>query len=153
MADAVRELDRTALSPMRRITIRRLREAQREAVPVTVQSEADAGALVALRARRGGIGLTAVLAGLLARTLAAHPDVNCGLDGEELVRYADVNLGLAVALEDGNLSVPVVPRAQALAPEELATAIADLAARARAGALGLDDVRGGTFPGTYSRRA
>ena len=145
MADAVRELDRTGLSPMRRITIRRLREAQQEAVPVTIQSEADAGAIVALRASPGGPGLTAVLAGLLARTLAAHPDVNCGLDGDELVRYADVNLGVAVALDDGNLSVPVVPRAQALAPAELAAAIADRAARARAGALGLDDVRGGTF--------
>lgn len=133
--------DRTRLSPLRRITIRRLEEARAAAVPVTVLTEADGARLAELRGR---VNLTAVLAALLVRTLVEHPDVNCGLDGDDLVRFEDVNLGIAVALPDGNLTVPVVPRAQELDVAGLARAIGDLAARARDGALALADVRGGT---------
>jgi pyruvate dehydrogenase E2 component (dihydrolipoamide acetyltransferase) len=136
------ERDRVPLSPMRRITLRALERARDAAVPVTVLAEADAAAL---ERERGGTSVTAVLAHHLAQALAAHPDLNAAIDGDDLVRFADVHLGIAVALPDGNLTVPVVPRAQALDLGALAEAIADRTARARAGRLGLEDVRGGTF--------
>lgn len=140
-----REHDRTRLSPMRKITIRRLSEAQAGTVPVTVLTEADGSALLAYKQSLTGVTVNTLLAAALARTLAEHPTVNCALDEAELVRFADVNLGVAVALPDGNLAVPVVHRAQERSLEELGAAIADVSARARAGKLGLEDVRGGTF--------
>jgi pyruvate/2-oxoglutarate dehydrogenase complex dihydrolipoamide acyltransferase (E2) component len=66
------------------------------------------------------------------------------VDGEEIVYYDDVNLGIAVALEDG-LIVPVIRRAQRLSLEGMAAAIAGLAERARAKRLEPDEVHGGTF--------
>jgi pyruvate/2-oxoglutarate dehydrogenase complex dihydrolipoamide acyltransferase (E2) component len=143
---APRERDRKRLPPLRKITIRRLAEAQAATVPVTIQTEADGSALLARKQQAPrGATVTALLAELLARTLVEHPDLNCALDGEELVRFADVNLGIAVALEDGNLSLPIVHRAQERDLADLAAAIADASARAREGKLGLEDVRGGTF--------
>jgi pyruvate/2-oxoglutarate dehydrogenase complex dihydrolipoamide acyltransferase (E2) component len=58
--------------------------------------------------------------------------------------HDDVNLGIAVSLEDG-LVVPVVPKAQRLSLEGIAAAIADVSSRARSKQLTADDVQGGTF--------
>ena len=66
------------------------------------------------------------------------------MDGDEIVYHDDVNLGIAVALEDG-LIVPVIRQAQRLSLEGMAAAIADLAERARTKRLEPDDVHGGTF--------
>jgi pyruvate/2-oxoglutarate dehydrogenase complex dihydrolipoamide acyltransferase (E2) component len=64
-----------------------------------------------------------------------------------------VNLGIAVSLGEEGLIVPVLERAQELSVEGLGARIADLAARARSGALTPDEVRGGTFtitnPGAF----
>jgi pyruvate/2-oxoglutarate dehydrogenase complex dihydrolipoamide acyltransferase (E2) component len=76
--------------------------------------------------------------------LQRHPIVNASIDGEEIVYHDDVNLGIAVALEQG-LIVPVIRQAQRLSLEGMAAAIADVAERARAGRLVPDDVHGGTF--------
>jgi 2-oxoisovalerate dehydrogenase E2 component (dihydrolipoyl transacylase) len=70
--------------------------------------------------------------------------LNASLDGDELVHHDDVNLGIAVALEDG-LIVPVIRQAQRASLEGLAVAIDDLSARARAKRLTAADVQGGTF--------
>jgi pyruvate/2-oxoglutarate dehydrogenase complex dihydrolipoamide acyltransferase (E2) component len=76
--------------------------------------------------------------------LDRHPILNASIDGDELVYHDDVNLGIAVALESG-LIVPVIRHAQRLSLEGLASEIAELAERARTGALDPDDVAGGTF--------
>jgi 2-oxoglutarate dehydrogenase E2 component (dihydrolipoamide succinyltransferase) len=76
--------------------------------------------------------------------IGEHPIVNASIDGEEIVYHDDVNLGIAVALDDG-LIVPVIRQAQRLSTEGLAVAIADLAERAREKRLDPDDVQGGTF--------
>jgi pyruvate/2-oxoglutarate dehydrogenase complex dihydrolipoamide acyltransferase (E2) component len=76
--------------------------------------------------------------------LAEHPVLNASIEGEEIVYHDDVNLGIAVALEDG-LIVPVIPHAQRLSLEGTAAAINDVAERAREGKLHPDDVHGGTF--------
>ena len=70
--------------------------------------------------------------------------LNASIAGEEIVYHDDVNLGIAVALDEG-LIVPVIRQAQRLSVEGLAAAIADVAGRAREGRLVPDDVAGGTF--------
>jgi pyruvate dehydrogenase E2 component (dihydrolipoamide acetyltransferase) len=76
--------------------------------------------------------------------LAEHPDMNATFQGERMVRWGEVNLGIAVDTEAG-LLVPVVRNAGSLTAPALAEAIADLAARARDRKLMPDDLAAGTF--------
>jgi 2-oxoglutarate dehydrogenase E2 component (dihydrolipoamide succinyltransferase) len=76
--------------------------------------------------------------------LLAYPDVNAELRGEELVYKRYVNLGIAVAYDEG-LIVPVVKDADGMNVVGLARAVADLAARARSRKLKPDEVHGSTF--------
>jgi 2-oxoglutarate dehydrogenase E2 component (dihydrolipoamide succinyltransferase) len=103
---------------------------------------------------REGVGLTYMpfIAKAVCDALLAHPEVNAELRGEQLVLKRFVNLGIAVALEDG-LIVPVVKGADSMSVTGLATAINDVATRARNKKLAPDDVHGSTFtitnPGPY----
>jgi pyruvate/2-oxoglutarate dehydrogenase complex dihydrolipoamide acyltransferase (E2) component len=96
--------------------------------------------------QRRGVRLTqlAFVAGATVRALERHPRLNASIDGEQIVYHDDVNLGIAVALEEG-LIVPVIRQAQRLSLEGMAAAITDVAVRAREGRLEPDDVHGGTF--------
>jgi 2-oxoglutarate dehydrogenase E2 component (dihydrolipoamide succinyltransferase) len=76
--------------------------------------------------------------------LAEHPDMNATFQGEQTIRWGQVNLGVAVDTAAG-LLVPVVPNAGAMTAPALGEAIADLAARARDKKLVPDDLAGGTF--------
>ena len=81
-----------------------------------------------------------------------HPVINSSLDGDNIVYKKDVNLGIAVALDNG-LIVPVIKNADEKNMLGLSRAIADLAGRARSKQLKPDEVQGGTFtitnPGTF----
>jgi pyruvate/2-oxoglutarate dehydrogenase complex dihydrolipoamide acyltransferase (E2) component len=96
--------------------------------------------------RRRGVPLTylAFVARATVGALGEYTALNASVDGDDIVYHDDVNLGIAVALEDG-LIVPVIPQAQRLSVEGLAGAIADVAERARAKRLEPDEVHGGTF--------
>lgn len=115
--------------------------------------EAEIAARKEQLARRG-VPLTylSFVAHAVVETLAEHPILNASIDGDEVVHHEDVNLGIAVAVEEG-LLVPVIRKAQRLSVEGLAAAIAELATKARAGTLSPDDLVGGTFtitnPGRY----
>jgi 2-oxoglutarate dehydrogenase E2 component (dihydrolipoamide succinyltransferase) len=76
--------------------------------------------------------------------LRRHPVVNASLDGDNIVHHNRVNLGIAVALENG-LIVPVIRNADEKNLLGLSRAIADMADRARAKQLTPDEVHGGTF--------
>lgn len=89
--------------------------------------------------------LTAYFMAALARALVEHRVVNATWTDEGIFTYNDVNLGMAVALGEGGLIVPVIKQAQNLSLMGLAAAINDLADRARNKRLKTDDVRGGTF--------
>ncbi len=78
-------------------------------------------------------------------TLREFPALNATFDGQQLVRYDRIHLGIAVSLGEDGLIVPVVHDAQDLSAEGLAQRIRDLAGRARSGDLTPDDVQGGTF--------
>lgn len=85
-----------------------------------------------------------VIALAVSRTLMKFPYMNSWLTEEGIVRHKQVNLGIAVALNDG-LMVPHVKDAEKMALTELAIAIRDVAGKARNGGLSMDELQGGTF--------
>jgi len=143
---------REPMSPMRAQIARHMVESRRAAAHCTTIVEADFSAVAARRAerrdamRRRGVNLTylAFVAAATVEALAHHPALNASVEDEEIVYHEDVNLGIAVALEDG-LIVPVIHQAQRLSIEGIAAAIGDVAQRARERRLTPDDVQGGTF--------
>ncbi len=90
------------------------------------------------------ITYTDLLVKLVAATLSQHPRVNASWQDGAIVRYTDVNIGLAVAIDDG-LVVPVIHRADTLSLGELATRREDLVSRGQAGKLRPADIQGGSF--------
>jgi pyruvate/2-oxoglutarate dehydrogenase complex dihydrolipoamide acyltransferase (E2) component len=143
---------REPVSLMRRQIAEHMLASRRTSAHCTTVAEVDLSRVVARRAAlkevfaARGVPLTylAFVARATVAALQEHPILNASLDGDEVVYHDDVDLGIAVALEDG-LIVPVIRRAQRLSLEGLAAEIADLAARARAKRLLPDEVRGGTF--------
>ena len=85
-----------------------------------------------------------LLVKLVAATLVQHPRVNVSWKDGTLERHAEINIGLAVALEDG-LVVPVIARADTLGLKDIAARREDLVARAQAGKLRPADIQGGVF--------
>ncbi len=81
----------------------------------------------------------------VAKALRDFPQVNASTDGENIILRKQVNVGIAVALPDWNLIVPVVKNADQKNLAGLATDINTLAANARENKLNPDDVSGGTF--------
>ncbi|MFZ5649921.1 MAG: 2-oxo acid dehydrogenase subunit E2 [Bacillota bacterium] len=114
---------------------------------VTASSEADATGLVEFRRRLKevfNLTYTDILVKIVALALRSHPLLNATVAEDEIVIPDDVNVGVAVAVEDG-LIVPVVHRADTLSLKEIAAATSRLIESARQGALSMDDVTGGTF--------
>ena len=87
---------------------------------------------------------TDLLIKLVAAALVRHPRVNASWKDGTITQNAEINIGLAVAIDDG-LVVPVVHRADALRLPELAARRADLVGRAQAGKLRPADIQGGGF--------
>ena len=141
------------LSRMRRAIGEHMLRSLRTAAHCTTIVEAD---FSAVEAARSALGLTylPIVARCVIDALREFPALNATFEGERLVRHAEVNLGVAVALgEEDGLIVPVVHGAHELSAEGLGRRIAELARRARAGELASDDVAGGTFtitnPGAF----
>ena len=96
--------------------------------------------------RRHGVGLTYLpfVARAVIEGLQKYPSLNATWTDDGILEKHDINLGIAVALED-NLIVPVVRNADRLTVAGLATTMSELAGRARANKLKLDEIQGGTF--------
>ena len=111
--------------------------------------EVNVSRLVSWRERaskRTGARLTYtdLLVKLVAAALSAHPRVNASWRDGAIALNADVNIGLAVAIDDG-LVVPVIHRADTLSLVELAARREDVVGRAQAGKLRPADIQGGGF--------
>jgi pyruvate/2-oxoglutarate dehydrogenase complex dihydrolipoamide acyltransferase (E2) component len=139
-------------SPMRRSIAAQMTRALQVPVAYTV-IEVDMSGAVALREAnksryqaQEGISLTydAFVAKAAVEALKRHADFNAHYTDEGHWLRQRINLGIAVAVEDG-LVVPVVKDADRLSIHGLNRQIRDLADRARAGKLSLDDISGGTF--------
>ena len=81
----------------------------------------------------------------IASTIKKYPLINIALDGDSIIKRKNINLGMAAALPDGNLIVPVIKNADQLNLVGMTKSVNDLANRARNNALDPDDIQGGTY--------
>ena len=81
----------------------------------------------------------------VAKALKDFPMMNIALDGDNIIKRKNINLGMAAALPGGNLIVPVIKNADQLNLVGMTKAVNDLAARARDNKLKPDDIQGGTY--------
>ncbi len=81
----------------------------------------------------------------VAKAIRDFPMINISMDGDKIIKKKNINLGMAAALPDGNLIVPVIRNADQLNLVGLARKVNDLASRARQNKLKPDDIQGGTY--------
>lgn len=137
---------------VRRTIAKRMQSSWQTAPHITFTVSIDVTAAEAQRAAWNGrrlpqeakLSVTGLIVKAVASLLPKHPYLNASAGAEEIVLHRQVNIGMAVAMEDG-LIVPVLKGADRLSLEEIAAESRDLAERARAGKLTLEDVQGGTF--------
>jgi 2-oxoglutarate dehydrogenase E2 component (dihydrolipoamide succinyltransferase) len=91
------------------------------------------------------ITFTPIFMEAVAIALSKHPMLNISVDGESIIKHKDINLGMATALSDGNLIVPVIKQADQLNLIGMVKRVNDLAHRARENKLNPDDIKGGTY--------
>lgn len=98
--------------------------------------------------------LTPIFIDAIAKALHDYPMLNISVEGDNIIRRRNINIGMATALPDGNLIVPVIKNANEKNLTGLARAVNDLAERARNNRLKPDEISGGTFTltnfGTYN---
>ena len=88
---------------------------------------------------------TPIFMEVIAKALRDYPMMNISLQGDTIVKKKNINLGMAAALPDGNLIVPVIKNADQLNLVGMTKQVNDLANRARIGKLKPDDTQGGTY--------
>lgn len=141
------------LTPMRRMIAEHMVRSKHTAPHVTTVMEVDMSAVERYRQahkdgfeRREGVKLTYMpfIVQAVVEALRAHPVVNSSFTDEGIEIKKQINIGIAVALEQG-LIVPVIKNASDKSLAGLAKAVNDLATRARNRQLTPDDVQGGTF--------
>ena len=91
------------------------------------------------------ITFTPIFVMLVAQTLKQFPLLNASIEGETVIRKNNINIGMATALGDGSLIVPVIKNADRLSLIGLVKKVNDLANRARSSKLDPDDIKDGTY--------
>jgi 2-oxoglutarate dehydrogenase E2 component (dihydrolipoamide succinyltransferase) len=143
------EMDR-----MRKIIAQRMIESQRISATVTSFIEADVTNLVYWRGkvkhefmkREGeGITFTPLIVEAIAKALKEYPLMNSSIDGENIIIKKDINIGIAVALPDGNLIVPVVKNADRYNLVGLTKYVNELIKKAKNNQLKPTDLQDGTY--------
>ncbi len=144
---------RERMTTRRRRIAEHLLESQHSTAHLTTFNEVDMSAVSAVRDRlreriekEHGVKLTYMpfFAKAAALALKAYPAVNAQIDGDSVVYKHYVNLGIAVAAENG-LVVPVVKDADRMSMLDFSRALTAVAKRARDGSLTMDDLTGGSF--------
>ena len=101
--------------------------------------------------------LTPIFIDVTAMALREFPMINISVDGTNIIVKKNINIGMATALPDGNLIVPVIKNADEKSLRGIARTVNDLAARARINKLKPDEITGGTFTitnfGSYNNLA
>lgn len=143
------EMDR-----MRKMISQRMTESRKISAHVTSFIETDMTSVVKWREavkadyrKKSGdsITFTPILIEAVVKAIKDFPMINISVDGDKIVRKKDINIGMAVALPDGNLIVPVIHRADQYDLAGLAKKVNELAKKARENKLKADDVSGGTY--------
>jgi 2-oxoglutarate dehydrogenase E2 component (dihydrolipoamide succinyltransferase) len=145
----IMEMDR-----MRKMIAQRMVDSKRIAPHVTSFVEADVTPIVLWRnkvkadyLKREGENLTytPILIEAVARAIKDFPMINISVDGDNIIKKRDINIGVAVALANGNLIVPVIKNADQMNLNGLSKKVNDLANRARSNKLTADDLSDGTY--------
>ena len=137
-----------AVGTVWRIMAERMTQSWTTAPHFYLVREVNASRLVAWRDQAKkqipGITYTDLLVKLVAAAIVQHPRVNVSWKDGTIVQHSEINIGLAVAIDDG-LMVPVIHRVDTLSLAEIAGQRGDLAARAQTGKLRPADIQGGGF--------
>ena len=91
------------------------------------------------------ITFTPIFMQAIAKALKDFPMMNISVDGDNIIKHKNINLGMAAALPDGNLIVPVIKNADQLNLVGMTKQVNSLAVKARSGKLSPDDIQGGTY--------
>jgi pyruvate dehydrogenase E2 component (dihydrolipoamide acetyltransferase) len=135
------------LTGMRGAIARRMVQSLQTAAQLTLVSEADVTELVKRREsllQQFDLTYTDLLIRAAALALPKHPRLNAAVVGEEIHVLADINIGVAIALDDG-LVVPVVRNADRKPLRAIAAEVAEFVRRARSSKLAMAEITGGTF--------
>ncbi|WP_292008206.1 dihydrolipoamide acetyltransferase family protein [Chryseobacterium sp.] len=139
---------------MRKIIAENMVKAKQIAPHVTSFIETDVTNVVKWRAKhkdifekREGEKLTfmPIFVKAIVKAIQDYPMINVSVNGENIIKKKNINIGMATALPDGNLIVPVIKNADQLSLSGLAKAINDLAYRARNKKLRPEDTQGATY--------
>lgn len=148
---AARETERVDLSGLRRTIGKRMTQSKQEVPHFYVTVDLDAAPLMSLRKQVNDalpdeekVSVNDFLVKASALALRKFPNINASFDGDTIVRHGDVNIGIAVAIEGGLLTV-VVPHADLKPVSVLARESKPLIDRAREGKIKPSDVEGATF--------
>ena len=148
-----RQEERVKMTRLRQTIAKRLKSAQETAALLTTFNDVDMSAVIEARAtykdlfekkhgvRLGFMGFFTKAVALAARDV---PAVNAQIDGDEIVYHNYLDVSVAVSAPNG-LVVPVVRNADAMSFAQIEKAIGDFGAKAKAGALTMEDMSGGTF--------
>jgi pyruvate dehydrogenase E2 component (dihydrolipoamide acetyltransferase) len=134
------------LGLIRKSMVKAMKDSVQRAALSQITREVDLSSVIALRKRYDGKApsLNIYIMVAVAQTLKRHPLLNAELDGDQVLVFDRVNLGMAIAIPDG-LIVAVIPEADKKSLAEMDAAVEDLVMRARSGKLGFKDIEGGTF--------
>ncbi len=139
---------------MRRVIAERMLESQRISAHVTSFVETDMTNVVLWRNQikdefkkqtGEGITFTPILIEAVVKAIKDFPLINISVEGENILKKRDINVGMAVALPNGNLIVPIIHNADQYSLIGLAKKVNELANRARQNKLTPDDLAGGTY--------
>ena len=142
------------MDPIRRIIADRMVQSVQVAPHVTSFMKIDITDLVAWREvekdafkKKEGFALTYMTPVIeaVAHALKQYPRINASVDGYNIIERKHINVGMAVALPDGNLVVPVIHDADKLSRTGVAEQVSQLAEKSRSGKLSPDEMSGGTF--------
>ena len=144
---------RVAMTRLRARIAERMVQAQQQAAMLTTFNEVDLSAVIALRNRykdafekQHGVklGFMSFFVKAAIEALHRYPPVNASVEGNDIVYHDYYDIGIAVSTDRG-LIVPVLRNADRCTFPGIETAISDYGRKAREGALGMEDLTGGTF--------
>lgn len=137
------------LAGMRKVVAERMGQSRREIPSVTQNVKIDVTGLMKFRKQiNADLGVkysvNDFILKAVAKALKNNKHILVSLDGDKIIKRAHVNIGMAVALDDG-LIVPVLKDIDKMSLEEISATAKDLAERARTNKLGMDEYKGSTF--------
>lgn len=137
------------MTGMRKVVAERMAQSAREIPSVTQTVKIDVTDLLTFRKKVNAdldvkYSINDYVIKAVAKALKAHRDILVSIDGDQIIQRAQVNIGMAVALEEG-LIVPVIKNADKKSLSEISAEAKDLAERAKTNKLEMDEYKGSTF--------